>query len=265
MPNITELFEQLIAEALNQGFSGWDFSFLTNRMVSQPVSWDYRQRVLDRLKTATALLDMGTGGGEFLASLTPLPQTTYATEAYQPNVPIARKRLEPLGVQVIEVGSDDRLPFDDGQFDLVINRHESYSTTEVFRILRPGGVFLTQQVGGTNNQRLNELLQDSMTLSDPHWNLAYALQWLHQSGFQILEQYEEFPEARFTDIGAVVYYLKAIPWQIPDFTIEQYRDRLFAIHQHIQQTGALHVKEHRFYFEVRKPSIIVWRVEGGRP
>ena len=240
-------------QALKQDFSGWDFSFLTNRMVSQPVSWDYRQRVLDRLNTATALLDMGAGGGEFLASLAPLPHTTYATETYRPNVPIARKRLAPLGVQVIELASDDRLPFDDARFDLVINRHESYSTSEVLRILRPGGVFLTQQVGGANNQRLNELLQDSVTLSHAHWNLTYALKWLRQAGFQILEQYEEFPEARFTDIGAVVYYLKAIPWQIPDFTVDQYRDRLFAIHQLIQQTGALHVKEHRFYLEAKKP------------
>lgn len=252
MPNITELFEQLMTESLNQDFSGWDFSFLNNRMVSQPVSWDYRQRVLDRLKTATAFLDMGTGGGEFLASLTPFPQQTYATEAYLPNVPIARKRLEPLGVQVVELASDGQLPFDDAQFDLVINRHESYSTTGVFRILRPDGIFITQQVGARNNQRLNELLQDPVTLSHAHWNLAYALQWLRQAGFQILEHYEEFPEARFTDIGAVVYYLKAIPWQIPDFTVERYRDRLLAIHRHIQQTGALRVKEHRFYIEAKK-------------
>jgi len=184
--------------------------------------------------------------------LKPLPQQVYATEAYQPNVPIARKRLEPFGVQVVALASDDCLPFEDAQFDLVINRHEAYSTPEVFRILQSGGVFITQQVGGTNNQRLNELLQDPVTLTHAHWNLAYALQWLRQAGFQILEQYEEFPETTFFDIGAVVYYLKAISWQIADFTIEHYRDRLLKIHQHIQQTGALHVKEHRFYLEARK-------------
>jgi len=33
---------------------------------------------------------MGTGGGEFLASLAPLPMHTSATEAYPPNVEIAR-------------------------------------------------------------------------------------------------------------------------------------------------------------------------------
>ncbi len=27
---------------------------------------------------------------------------------------------------------------------------------------------------------------------------------------------------RFFDIVAIVYYLKAIPWQIPDFSVEQY-------------------------------------------
>jgi hypothetical protein len=33
----------------------------------------------------------------------------------------------------------------------------------------------------------------------------------------VLEQKEEFPVSRFFDIGAIVYYLMAIPWQIPDF------------------------------------------------
>lgn len=247
------MFEQFIAEALHQDFSGWDFSFLRGRFVSHPLSWDYRQRVSEHLKTVTALLDMGTGGGEFLASLAPLPHTTYVTEAYLPNIPIARERLEPLGVQVVELASHDRLPFDEAQFDLVINRHESFSASEVFRVLRPGGMFVTQQVGGTNNQSLNELLQDRVTVSDVRWNLSYALKWLRQAGFQIVEQYEAFPEATFTDIGAVVYYLKAIPWQIPDFTVDTYYDRLLAIHQQIQQNGALTVKEHRFYLEAKKP------------
>ena len=58
--------------------------------------------------------------------LQPFPSTIFATEGYAPNVPIARKKLEPLGVTVVEVTDDTALPFQDGQFNLIINQHESY-------------------------------------------------------------------------------------------------------------------------------------------
>ena len=139
-------------------FKGWDFSHLQGRMIEEQLPWDYARIVLDALPAAEALLDMGTGGGEFLNDLRPLPPYTRATEGYAPNIRLARERLEPLGVKVYEVEDDTRLPFGDAEFDLVINRHESYEPAEVRRILHPGGRFVTQQVGGQNNTDLNALL-----------------------------------------------------------------------------------------------------------
>jgi SAM-dependent methyltransferase len=157
--------------------------------------------------------------------------------------------LEPLGVEVFEINSDAKLPFNDASFDLVINRHESYSAREVYRILRNEGIFITQQVGGSNNIRLNELLQCPINIELSNWNLDYAVQELMDAGFRVIKKSEEFPETVFLDIGAVVFYLKAIPWQIPDFNVEKYHNQLLEIHNSIQQTGGLIVKSHRFYIE----------------
>jgi hypothetical protein len=66
-------FEQWITEAQNQPFAGWDFTFLKGRWKEAPLSWDYRTIVLEKLPGVASLLDMGTGGGEFLSSLRPLP------------------------------------------------------------------------------------------------------------------------------------------------------------------------------------------------
>ncbi|MFB0844188.1 hypothetical protein [Paenibacillus oleatilyticus] len=77
-------FLDIIAKA-NQDFSGWDFSYITGtgRMASQLLTWSYgSMRVL-------------------------------ATEGYLPNVPVARKRLEPLGVEVVQVGEDLKLPLEE--------------------------------------------------------------------------------------------------------------------------------------------------------
>lgn len=56
---------------------------------------------------------------------------------------------------------------------------------------------------------------------------------------------------RFYDIGAVIYYLKAIPWQIPDFSVEKYKHPLQQMHEHIQCKGYIDFIQHRFLIEAR--------------
>lgn len=200
-----------------------------------------------------SLLDLGTGGGELLASLAPLPPDTWATENYPPNMPIARARLEPLGVRVVTGVPDNALPFPDGRFDLVINCHESFDAAEVARILKPGGRFLTQQVGGRDNLRLNELLQDRVAFEFIDCGLGVEVLQLQTAGFRIVEQMEAFPESHVSDIGAVVYYLRAIPWQIEDFTVEAYHPKLLALHQQMLCDGGLTLTSHRTFIEAIKP------------
>ncbi len=203
------------------------------------------------MQHATSMLDMGTGGGEFLSLLRPFPPTIYATEGYAPNIPIAKKKLEPLGVKVVEVTDDNVLPFDDGQFDFILNQHESYSASEVKRILSPNGIFLTQQVGSLDCTEINEALGVSLNPEFTNWKLETALNELQQHGFKVLTYKEEFPVQMFYDIGALVYYLKAIPWQVSDFKTETYINELYKIHQIILQKGYFDAKQHRFMIKTQ--------------
>ena len=246
------VFDKLIHTAWEQDFSGWDFVYLSDRMVQGEPSWDYHQLVLDRLKSAYSLLDLDTGGGEFLSALQPLPLHTFATEAYPPNVALARSRLGPLGVQVVDTPASGPLPFEDDYFDLVIDRHGDVCAPEIRRILKPGKRFITQQVGGRNNIRLNELLQDEVKFRDAGWTLDLAVGQLEANGLRIVESREEFPRVEFRDIGAVVYYLKAIPWQVGNFSVERYYDKLGEIHNLIEETGCFESTCHRFYIEAQK-------------
>ncbi|MGC5327856.1 class I SAM-dependent methyltransferase [Brevibacillus sp. SYSU BS000544] len=248
-----ELFELLLSET-NRSFEGWDFSYITDtgRMQSEPLSWCYTSEILGDLRKTTSLLDMGTGGGEYLAKLIPLPALTCATEGYAPNVPIAKNRLEPLHVQVYEVIDDEHLPLPSSHFEMIINKHESFSPSEVNRILQPQGVFYTQQVGGLDMIQLNDALGANAEHMYSTWNLASACAQLEEAGFVIERSAEAFPYARFYDVGAIIYYLKAILWQIPDFTVEKYRDPLEKFHQTIQENGYIQFQSHRFFLQARK-------------
>lgn len=261
--NDKELFDYLVSE-YNQPFSGWDLSYLNGRRVEgvgHKHHWDYTAAVLSAMKQAHTMLDMGTGGGERLASFAaqqPLPEQTYVTEGYAPNVVVARQRLAPLNVGVYEV-SDDYLPFADNSFDLIINRHASYNPHEVWRVLKPECQFITQQVGDQTNRRLHELLGTKPEgnfyagASQKHaWNLAYAVHELESDGWHIIKQQEEFYSTRYYDVGAIVYYLKAIPWTVPDFSVEKYFDRLVEVHHLIQQEGFVDVPFHQFFIVAEK-------------
>ncbi|QTC42655.1 methyltransferase domain-containing protein [Bacillus sp. V3] len=249
---MNELFEHHLHD-IEEHFSGWDFSYITEsgRMDNGMLSWSYGSIVIPYIRKVTSMLDMGTGGGELLTKFQPLPSVTYATEGYAPNLPIAKQRLEPLGVAVKEVKEDNLLPFGDGAFDLIINKHEEYSPAEVRRVLTSDGIFVTQQVGGNDCVRINQALGAPVNEEYLNWNLEYASEELRREGFDVFECKEEEPYQRFYDIGALVYYLKAIPWQVPDFSIERYKDALYSIHETIQSVGFFEVKTHRFVMKAK--------------
>ncbi len=226
MTNLTsnELFDFLLKEA-EAHFSGWDFSYIADREHPAPLRWSYISEALLRVRKSKAVLDMDTGGGEMFARFAPFPSVAYATEAYAPNIPIARKRLEPLGVEVVALEEDElrHLPFDAETFDLIINRHGYYWAPELYRIIQPGGVFITQQVGDRNDIGIRELLGAPNVEVNIEWvDLAEAVANLEAADFHVIKQIEDIYPQRFYDVGAIVYQLQAIPWQIPDFSVEGY-------------------------------------------
>lgn len=228
-------------------------------MVEAPRKWNYYNIVRPWLQPAGTMLDMGTGGGEVLSRFRPLPKSTYATESHQPNIRVARERLEPLGIQVLGLEEqkhpsfNKKLPFEDDFFDLIINRHEGYTPTELLRILREEGKFITQQVGSLNALNLRQFLLDRTATDLPNWNLHSAVSEVESRGFRVISQMEEVKYARFYDIGAIAYFLKAIPWIIQGFTIEKYRDRLWRLHNRIHQDGRRDAVNHRFIIVAEKP------------
>ncbi|MGN7469587.1 class I SAM-dependent methyltransferase [Brevibacillus sp. SAFN-007a] len=237
-------------------FAGWDFKRLTEtgRMQEAPLSWNYPSMVQRHMNGVSSMLDMGTGGGELLAALKPHPARTVATEGYPPNVGVARANLEPLSIQVIEADGEDVLPFEDHSFELIINRHESYCPEELLRLLAPGGTFVTQQVGGQDNLELNRLLGAPIPPDYLHWKLSFATEQLRKAGFSILLEKEEMTFTRFYDVGAIVYYLKAIEWQIRDFSVERYADALLELQKRMEPLGYVDIPNHRFVIVAKSPA-----------
>jgi hypothetical protein len=234
---------------------GWDFSYVygTGRMQTDSLSWSYASIILSYIRDAQSLLDMGTGGGELLSLLRPFPEHTCATEGYEPNVAVAKQRLEPLGVKVVPFTDESNLPFTENEFEVIINRHESYDPDEVRRILTPNGSFITQQVGDGNDVEINRWL-GAEPPEEKEFNVEIVTKELETSGFQVVKKMEAFPMTRFYDVGALVYYLTAIPWTVADFSVEKYSEQLLGLHQRLLEEHYLEFREHRFLIIAENPN-----------
>ncbi|MGR7945488.1 class I SAM-dependent methyltransferase [Paenibacillus sp. M.A.Huq-81] len=241
-------------ESERKSFKGWDFSLISSRMKEASVPWDYRESVLNYMSgESTVMLDMGTGGGEFLLSLNPPRGRTYATESYVPNAELCRNLLPSHGIEFRQVFGDEQLPFENDFFDLVINRHESFCAEEVARILKPGGLFVTQQVGGANNRELSKFVLDGGgTLTDSDFHLQRTAGQLVQAGMTIVEGKEAYPLLTFSDVEAFVYFAKVIEWEFPGFSVETCYSRLCLLQEQIERQGCFHSVEHRFFIIAQK-------------
>ncbi|MEV8516320.1 methyltransferase domain-containing protein [Dactylosporangium sp. NPDC051484] len=242
-------FEQLVAEAVDAPLKGWDFSWLAGRVSGSNPSWSYPELAGELVRGSTSLLDVDTGGGELLASLAPLPARSIAVEGWAPNFPVAQERLVPLGVDV-RYAPGVTLPVDERSVDMVLSRHGRLNPDEVARVLMPGGRLLTQQVGSDDCTEINNALEAPEAHASV-WNARIAADALTTAGLTVLDVREEWPSFTFYDIGALVYQLRAVPWQVRDFTVGQYEEPLRRIDEHIRTNGEFRVHAHRFLIQAR--------------
>ena len=243
----TELLRAWKAEEDAAHIHGWDFSHIADRYTEETdLPWDYQRIVLERLRPEMKLLDIDTGGGEFLLSLHHPYANTSAAEAYPPNVRLCEQTLLPLGIDFRAGDGKDTLPFDDSAFDIVINRHGDFNVQDLHRMLKPGGLFITEQVGAENDRELVELLLGKTELPFPEQYLETARRQFCDAGFEMLDAQECFRPIKFFDIGALVWFARIIEWEFPGFSVDRCRENLLRAQKLLEQNGCVEGRIHRF-------------------
>jgi SAM-dependent methyltransferase len=255
MAGVRQTFDELVSEADSASVTGWDFSWLNGRATEQRPSWGYQRLLRDRLAQATSALDLWTGGGEVLAGARPFPATMAATETWPPNIRPATQLLHPLGAVVIAASEKPPLPFGDDAFDLLTSRHPSHVWWDEFaRVLTPGGTYFAQHVGIIYLHTLREYLQGpqpTQRIRD-QVNPDTAGAEITAAGPEVVDIRHERIQLEFRDIGAVIYFLRKLSWLVPDFSVQQYRDKLYTLHQQLNAQGPFITHSSRLLVEARK-------------
>ena len=196
---------------------GWDFSHIHDRYEEEnDLPWDYEEIVRQYLHRDLDLLDYDTGGGEFLLSLDHPYSRTAATEGYPPNVKLCREKLLPLGIHFRECHDPSKVPFEDGSFDLVINRHGE--TEKPF----------------------------------PHLNLTEQRKYFEDAGFEIVRAEEAYRPIKFYDVGAFVWFAHIIEWEFPNFSVDQCFEQLLNMQKMIDKDGRIEGTIHRYLIVAKK-------------
>ncbi|MEH1057430.1 class I SAM-dependent methyltransferase [Micromonospora sp. CPCC 206171] len=247
-------FAELVAEAAAAPVHGWDFSWLDGRATEERPPWGYARLVAARLAAVSAALDIDTGGGEVLAEAPAPPPLLVATEAWPPNVAVARRTLRRVGATVVQVGPASGLPFQDASFDLVTSRHPvATGWAEIARVLRPGGAYLSQQIGPGTMRALSEAILGPLppaTSRQPERAVAAA----RAAGLSVVRLEQATLRAVFHDVGAVVWFLRKVVWTAPGFDVDRHRPQLAALDRRIRAEGAFVAHARRFLIEAVRPA-----------
>ena len=135
---------------------------------------------------------------------------------------------------------------------MIINRHSAFNTNEVARILAPGGTFLTQQVHGLWAQDLVAAFD-----AKPLWPYAtapYNVARLEAAGLTINRVEDWQGKLTFTDVGAIVYYLKAVPWTVEGFSVKTHLDNLLQLQNRLDNGQKLAFEARKYLIKASKIS-----------
>jgi SAM-dependent methyltransferase len=210
--------------------------------------WNYAVLVRRFAVGKTHALDLGTGGGEFLSRIRQsLPPNTTATEEWRVNAPIAQRQLRRLNVDTVSCRSLS-LPFQSSTFDLVIDRHEELDPREIARVLMPGGLIVTQQVG----DYWRELRRFFPRATDFSSLYQDYVQRFKGAGLRLLRNEQHFYKAAYPSLGEVVYLLTVAPWWLPGFSLERDLDALLSLESELLGPDGLVLTESHFLIVAEK-------------
>lgn len=197
--------------------NGWDFSNI--KCSSEGVKWDFYEEVIKRCKKTDVLLDIGTGGGENLLRIASSLFFLIGIDLSSGMLETAKANLQKsdvYNVRFVQMDAD-RLQFPNGFFDVVSSRHAPFSSTEVIKVLKSGGWFLTQQVSEADKLNIKNAFGRGQAdeKTDGALKEKYISE-LGEAGFSEIQSFEYNAIDYFKRPEDLIFLLTSTP-TIPNF------------------------------------------------
>lgn len=128
---------------------GWDFSKIKiDKEV--PSNYNYYKTCVNHINNNTIMLDIGCGSCEKSLRYFSLAAKVFAMDNEKEMLKKAEENLKKYYGKNDKfefiLGDRNNLPFQDNTFDLVVSRHCGANMQEVLRVLKSGGVFISEDI-----------------------------------------------------------------------------------------------------------------------
>lgn len=196
---------------------GWDFSHLNTTEEGQ--GWDFFQEVLKKAKPKDSLLDIGTGGGERILKIAKHFKSVYGIDHSSSMVSTANENLLKTKLNNVKFSLMDssKLDFSDNYFDIVTDRHCDFNPSEVFRVLKKGGYFFTQQVSEGDQMNIKKAFGRGQGFGTSDGTLKNKyLKQMQKLGFSKIENFDYNSRIIYKTDKDYMFLLRYTP-TIPDF------------------------------------------------
>lgn len=189
--------EQRFYEKLGKA-NGWDFSTLKSE--SEGEAWDFYREAANYSAPGSIVLDIGTGGAENVMKLAESCALVVGIDLSGAMVETARSNGEKANcrnVRFLQMAAES-LHFPEGFFDMATSRHCPYDAAEAARVLKAGGIFLSQQVSEGDKENLKQAFGRGQAFGQRDGMLKERyIKELEEAGFSGIES---------DDYDAVEYY-----------------------------------------------------------
>lgn len=234
--------------------NGWDFSAMN--VVSEKTGWDFYDEVARCTRSSDLLLDIGTGGGEAILSISKEALLLVGIDLAQGMIETAQHNLLAAGahpnVRFLHMDADE-LAFPSHFFNVVSSRHSGFSASEVFRVLAEDGIFLTQQVSEHDKSNISEAFGRGQSLGiQPGTLMERYKHELQKAGFHDIQVREYNVIEHYATPEDLMFLLTHAPI-IPDFgEVETDFERFQQfVEQHHEEKG-IRTHSARFMITARK-------------
>lgn len=192
---------------------GWHWSGMRTRM--DDLGWTYVDVLRDHIGPSDRVLDVGTGGGEVFSEVA--RQRDVALDFKMEMLHVAREHLPCHLV----AGEHRALPFNDGSFDVVADRHVGADAREIFRVLRPRGRYVTQQPGGRICQNIFDAFgwgtngdfwrREAAKAGEPYWDVSTAAEFFAEAGCEMVRRETALVDYEFLNEESLAFWLRNAP------------------------------------------------------
>ena len=198
---------------------GWDFSKLDKGVAVKNQKWDFTAVVGKYITKNSILLDLGTGSGEKIISFAKKCKRVCGIDNSKFMIAKAKQNVKLKNAE-FKIGDNNKVPYGNKTFDIIASRHAPINFKEAYRVMKEGGLLITQQVGEMDKQNIKDIFGRGQSYCKKHGKLIDEyIKKAKDAGFNVSVKYH-YHSTEYYKLPDLIFLLENTPI-IPGFNLKK--------------------------------------------